>query len=71
MATIRYIKTVCDICKKEIKDENSKSTLLFSFTVADYIGNRTFAGKKLQDICEDCTKALDVAIEETIDKISK
>ena len=71
MATIRYVKIVCDVCKKEIENENNKGTLLFSYTLTDYLGNGIGAGKKLQDICEDCAKALDVAIKETIDKISK
>lgn len=71
MATIRYIKIVCDVCKKEIENENNKGTLLFSYTLTDCLGNGIDAGKKLQDICEDCSKALDAAIKETMGKISK
>lgn len=71
MAVIKIQKRVCDCCRKEI-EYSTEGTLLFQYTVRDYMGNAAAGGEtKLTDLCRDCCKKLCNSIDNTIEAIQK
>ena len=55
-------KRICDVCKKEV--DSFAGSLSLKYSERDYTGCGCPAGIEYRDICLDCCRKLDKAIEE-------
>lgn len=60
----------CDICKKEMNDENG--SLQFYWRPAGWLFRANGpAGILLTDICQDCSKEINNSLTETISRLQR